>query len=145
MSHDAHAPAGPAGFHAPHVVPGMLFFKVLVALLILTVLTVVVAQFHFGSLNMLVAMAIAAVKASLVMTFFMHLRWDTAVNNIAIISSFLFLSLLFLFTLADLGTRGDTDRILVEVPPVADQLRAARDAAIPSQSQQALHADHGGH
>ena len=36
------------------------------------------------------------------MTFFMHLKYDTAINNIAIISSFLFLSLLFIFTLADL-------------------------------------------
>jgi len=131
MSHDAHsAGADEVGFHPPHVVPASLFLKVLTALLILTVLTVVVGQFHFGSANMLIAMAIAAVKASLVMTFFMHLKWDTAINNIAIISSFLFLSLLFIFLLADYTTRGEVDRVEKEHPGNIAELKAARDRAL---------------
>jgi cytochrome c oxidase subunit 4 len=79
------------------------------ALLVLTVLTVVVSRFDFGDLNLLIAVAIAAVKASLVMTIFMHLKWDTAINNIAFLSSVLFLALLFLFTIADVATRGTED------------------------------------
>ena len=82
-----------------------MFFSVLVALLFLTFITVAVAQFDFGSANMLIAMGIAAVKASLVIAFFMHVKWDTAINKIVFLSSFLFLSLLFVFTLADLFTR----------------------------------------
>lgn len=120
MSHDAHAKTG---FHAPHVVPASLFLKVLLALLVLTVVTVGVGQFDFGSANMLVAMAIAAVKVSLVMTFFMHLKWDTAINQITIISSFMFLSLLFIFTLADYATRGATDPLLLERAPVVEHPR----------------------
>ena len=77
-----------------------MFMTVLVALLFLTFVTVAVAQFDFGSANMLIAMAIAAVKASLVIAFFMHVKWDTAINKIVFLSSFLFLSLLFVFTLA---------------------------------------------
>ena len=35
----------------------------------------------------------------------LHVKWDTAINKIVFLSSFLFLSLLFIFTLADFATR----------------------------------------
>lgn len=92
-----------------HVCTKKQFLGVFVALLILTILTVYVSRFDFGSFNMLIAMAIASVKASLVIAIFMHLRWDTPINNIAFLSSLIFLSLLFLFTFADFTTRGDFD------------------------------------
>ncbi|MCA8947938.1 MAG: cytochrome C oxidase subunit IV family protein [Planctomycetes bacterium] len=101
-AHDSHG-ALKMGHH--HVSTAGQFMKVLVALLILTILTVVVSRFHFGSANMLIAMAIACVKASLVILFFMHVKYDTAINRIMFLSSFLFLSLLFIFTLADRATR----------------------------------------
>lgn len=82
-----------------------MFFNVLVVLLILTVVTVGVSRIDFGPANMLIAMLIASVKASLVILFFMHVKWDTAINKIVFLSSFLFLSLLFVFTLADQATR----------------------------------------
>ena len=88
-----------------HVSSSAMFLSVLLALLFLTFITVAVSRFDFGSANMLIAMAIAAVKASLVIGFFMHVKWDTAINKIVFLSSFLFLSLLFVFTLADLLTR----------------------------------------
>jgi len=106
------------GMHHPHVVPAKMLVGVLVALFFLTFITVAVSRFDFGSANMLVAMAIAAVKASLVMAIFMHLRWDTAINNIVFLGSFLFLALLFIFTLADHATRGDTNPIYLEHAPL---------------------------
>ena len=99
----AHDPAAMTGHH--HVSSAAMFTNVLVALLVLTVVTVAASRFDFGSANMLIAMAIASVKASLVIAFFMHVLWDTAINKIVFLSSFLFLSLLFVFTLADLATR----------------------------------------
>ncbi len=129
MSHDAHSHAEThgheVGFHAPHVVPAVVFFRVLIALLILTILTVGISRFHFGTLNLFVAMAIAAVKAGLVMTFFMHLKYDTAINNIAIISSFLFLALLFIFTLADFATRDAMDPVLIKRAPLPSGLETS--------------------
>lgn len=113
-SHDAHAP----GMHVAHVSSAGTLFRVLVALLILTVITVAVSRVDFGSANLFVAMFIATIKLSLVMTFFMHLKHDTAVNILFILGSFVFLSLLFLFTLADHSTRGDTDPTLVQPAPV---------------------------
>jgi cytochrome c oxidase subunit 4 len=79
---------------------------VLVTLLILTVITVGASRIDFGAANMLIAMLIASIKASLVIAIFMHVKWDTAINKIVFLSSFLFLSLLFLFTLSDQATRG---------------------------------------
>jgi len=99
----SHAGALQMGHH--HVSSSAMFTKVLVALLILTAITVSSSRVDFGGANMLIAMAIASIKASLVIAFFMHMKWDTAINKIVFLSSFLFLSLLFVFTLADLATR----------------------------------------
>ena len=118
-AHDAHGSHGDAGHH--HVASAGLFFNVLVALLFLTVITVAASRFDFGSANLLIAMLFASVKAALVMSIFMHLKWDTAVNRIMFLSSFLFLSLLFLFTLADLSTRGMDEQLQRVSAPVADQ------------------------
>ena len=86
-------------------------FLLLAALLVATVMGAiadrVMGSASFGTFgnSALIAMAIASVKASLVIAFFMHLKWDTAINKIVFLSSFLFLSLLFIFTLADQFTR----------------------------------------
>lgn len=101
---DGHAP-GELDMGHHHVSSPAMFLSVLLALLFLTFITVVVAQFDFGSANMLIAMGIASIKASLVIAFFMHLKYDTAINKLVFMSSFLFLSLLFIFTLGDLFTR----------------------------------------
>jgi caa(3)-type oxidase subunit IV len=93
-----------------HVSSAAMFTKVLLTLLVLTIVTVGVSRVDFGAANMLIAMAIASVKASLVIAFFMHMLWDTAINKIVFLSSFLFLSLLFVFTLADFATRRSTTR-----------------------------------
>lgn len=95
--------------HHTHVCSAATFFGIYAALLFFTFITVWIAQFDFGGANMLIAMAVASVKAALVMTVFMHLKWDTAINNIAFLSSVLFLSLLFLFTIADHQTRGEAE------------------------------------
>ncbi len=62
-SHDAHH----------HVTPLVVYWGVFGALLVLTAVTVWIAQFHFGAATTLIAMAVATVKASLVALFFMHL------------------------------------------------------------------------
>ena len=100
-----------------HVSTSALFRNVLITLLILTAITVGASRIDFGSANMLIAMIIASIKASLVIAFFMHIKWDTAINKIVFLSSFLFLSLLFIFTLADLATRRlDHERHVMKAP-----------------------------
>lgn len=105
---DGHGHAGDAHHdHDHHVCDAKTFVALLGVLMFLTFITVWVAQFDFGGANMWIAMAIASVKASLVMSVFMHMIWDTTINKLFFLSSFLFLGLLFLFAFADLFARGD--------------------------------------
>jgi cytochrome c oxidase subunit 4 len=101
--HDAHS------YGPHHVTSTKTFVNVLLALLFLTIITVAASRVDFGSANLLIAMLIASVKASLVIAIFMHVKWDTAINKLVFLGSFLFLSLLMIFTLSDQATRGSCD------------------------------------
>ena len=78
-----------------------LLVSVFAALIVLTGLTVAVAQFDLGNLNLYIAMAIATLKASLVVLFFMHLFWDRGFNTMVFIGCLLFVSLFIGITLTD--------------------------------------------
>lgn len=77
----------------------------LFALLFLTVLTVIAASFNFGSANVVIALAIATVKATLVALFFMHLVWDKPVHAIIAVAGFLFLGIFLMFDFLDVTSR----------------------------------------
>lgn len=77
----------------------------MVALFVLTVLTVVMARIHLGMFAAPVAFLIAAVKAYLVMSFFMGLKYDDKSNRIIFASGFFFLAILFFFSALDIWTR----------------------------------------
>lgn len=81
------------------------YLAILVALLILTVVTVIVAGFDFGNFNVIVAMTIATVKGALVVLYFMHLRHDKMINSIIFLSALLFLSFLLILCLIDVNSR----------------------------------------
>lgn len=57
---------------------GPIFWKVLVGLMVLTAVTVGLSYVHFGSkaMNIAVGLLVAVVKATLVVLFFMHLKWE---------------------------------------------------------------------
>lgn len=93
------------------------YIATLAALLVLTAITVFVAGFDFGNVNIFVAIAIATVKASLVALIFMHLRNDKPMNGIIAIAGFLFLGLLLLFCLIDFGTRANPIPGTLKVKP----------------------------
>ena len=63
------------------------------------------ASFNFGSANVVIALAIATVKATLVALFFMHLVWDKPVNSIIAIAGFLFLGIFLMFDFLDVTSR----------------------------------------
>lgn len=81
------------------------YLAVLVALLILTVITVAVAGFDFGNWNVIVALTIATIKGALVVLYFMHLRHDKMINSIIFLSALLFLSFLLILCLIDVNSR----------------------------------------
>lgn len=95
--------------HSHFIVPVRYYVWTFVALLILTGLTVMVSRYDFGALNIYIAMAVAVVKASLVILFFMGLKWETPFIRMILIFSVIFMGIFLTFTLADIGTRGDVD------------------------------------
>jgi len=78
---------------------------ILALLLALTGVTVAVSYIHLGFFNVPVALAIAALKASLVLLFFMHLRHEGPVIRYAFITAILFLAVMIGFTFWDVAFR----------------------------------------
>jgi cytochrome c oxidase subunit 4 len=99
----AHSEAG--GQHGVrgvgHIVPVKVLAATGLALLVLTVITVWVASYDFGNINIWVALSIAALKGSLVALFFMHLRYDRPFNGIIFVVSLAFVALFISFALTD--------------------------------------------
>jgi cytochrome c oxidase subunit 4 len=95
-AHEEHEHGGPA-----------VMLRTLIALLFLTILTVGASYIDFGSGNVVIALFIATIKASLVALFFMHLRWEKPVNGIIAVAGFLFLGIFLMFDFIDFDTRGN--------------------------------------
>jgi cytochrome c oxidase subunit 4 len=76
-----------------------------VGLLVLTLATVLVASQDFGMMNTPVALAIAVTKASLVVIYFMGVRYNTPLTKVVVVSGFAWLLILFVLTMNDYLTR----------------------------------------
>lgn len=84
-----------------HVVPFKVLLRVWGALMALTVLTVAATWVDLGRFNVWLALAIATLKASLVVLYFMHMRYDHPFNAIVFIASLLFVMLFVALALVD--------------------------------------------
>ncbi len=89
-----------------HVVSPAILIANCIALLILTVITVAVTKLDFMALNIhegniIIALAIAVVKAALVCLFFMHLYWDRPFNTFVLIGSIAFVALFMALAMLD--------------------------------------------
>src|ERR1041384_2808349 len=103
-----------------HVAP----IKVLVAtggtLLVLTLITVLATKVDFGAnINLAIAMLIAVVKATLVILFFMHLKYDRLFHSVVFVSAILAASLFVGFTLMDTNQYQQTNIWNPDAPPPA--------------------------
>jgi cytochrome c oxidase subunit 4 len=85
--------------HAPHVTPYGRLFGVLAALLALTALTILLSKVDVGGLNIWLTLLVASCKSSLVLMYFMHLRYElrvfTATFLITVFTVAAFVGLLF--------------------------------------------------
>ena len=89
-------------------------------LLMLTLLTVLATKVDFGpNLNLAVAMVIAVTKATLVVLFFMHLRYDRLFHTVIFCSALLAASLFVGFTLMDTSQYQETNIWNPSAPPPA--------------------------
>ena len=91
-----------------HIVPLRIYWGVFISLLVLTVVTTGIAYVDLGRFNLVVAPAIAMFKATLVILFFMHVKYSTKLTKTIVASGFVFLLVLVFFTMTDLLTRNIT-------------------------------------
>ena len=89
-----------------HITSPMVYVGIFLSLMVLTVITILVAFQDLGPWNDIVALGIAVSKASLVVLFFMHVRYSTPFTKLVVISGFVWLVFLIALTLADFLTRG---------------------------------------
>jgi cytochrome c oxidase subunit 4 len=92
-----------------HVSSAFFYIAVFGALICLTIATVGQSYVDLGKLNLAVVILIASLKATLVVSFFMHLRWDNKFNALIFISGIFFIGIFFAYTFNDTERRGELD------------------------------------
>lgn len=89
-----------------HIVQPRVYIMIFLALLIGTGLTVAAAFYDFpGPLNAVVALTIAVLKATLVVLFFMHVRYSSRLVWLVIGAALFWLAIMFALTISDYWTR----------------------------------------
>jgi cytochrome c oxidase subunit 4 len=83
-----------------------MYYAVFGALILGTILTVAAAKVDMGPLNNIVMLAIACTKATLVILFFMHVRWSSRLTWVVAMSGFFWLLILFGIGMSDYLSRG---------------------------------------
>ncbi|MBA3817620.1 MAG: cytochrome C oxidase subunit IV family protein [Deltaproteobacteria bacterium] len=110
--------------HDDHGISHVASVKVLVGtggtLLVLTLVTVLATKIDLGAnLNLALAMFIAVIKATLVVLFFMHLKYDKVFHTVVFMSAILASALFVGFTLMDSGQYQEANIWDVDAPPTA--------------------------
>jgi cytochrome c oxidase subunit IV len=98
---------------AGHIVPKKIYYLVFASLLVLTALTTLAAYVDLDSylgskllpMNSIVALGIAVCKASLVVLFFMHVKYSSHLTKIVVVAGLFWLAILITLTMSDYMTR----------------------------------------
>jgi cytochrome c oxidase subunit IV len=90
---------------AEHIVPRRVYYTVYGILMLCTYLTAQIAFIDLGALNTVAALAIAVFKASLVILFFMHVKYGARLTWAVVVGSLFWLGILIVLTEGDYLTR----------------------------------------
>jgi cytochrome c oxidase subunit 4 len=88
-----------------HIVPAKLYVAIFATLMVLTTTTVWIAFHDFGIFNIVMAMSIAVSKATLVVLYFMHVRWSSRLIWVVVGAGMVWLVILLALTMSDYLTR----------------------------------------
>jgi cytochrome c oxidase subunit 4 len=88
-----------------HIVSPKIYFMIFMALLVGTAITVAASYVDMGVFNPVVALAIAVTKMTLVVLFFMHVKYSTKLTKLTVISGFFIFLALIGMTLSDYISR----------------------------------------
>jgi cytochrome c oxidase subunit 4 len=89
-----------------HIVPTRTYYLIFAALMVFTAITVGVAFLDLGPLNSVVALLVACTKATLVVLYFMHVRYSTRLTWVVVAGSVFWFGILLTLTMSDYLTRG---------------------------------------
>lgn len=84
-----------------HIIPYRTFLVVLVSLICLTLISVAVTHIYLGTLTVVAALLIAAFKSSLVLRYFMHLKFESRLLNVMVILVSALIVVVIILTLLD--------------------------------------------
>ncbi len=102
-----HSSPNHGGDHeGPHIAPMRMYVAIVGLLFLMTAITVCAAFVELGAFGTPVALAIAVFKASMVVLFFMHVRYNTPLMWVFAGAGFFWLLIMFSLTMQDYMTRG---------------------------------------
>src|SRR5947199_790625 len=88
-----------------HIIPKRTYYTIFAVLIAGTLLTWRIAYFDLGPFNTVVALAIAVFKATIVVLFFMHVKYSTRLTHAVVIGAIFWLGILLTLTMGDYLTR----------------------------------------
>lgn len=88
-----------------YIVPKRTYYVIFGILMLCTYLTVQIAFFDLGPFNIVAALTIAVFKATLVVLFFMHVKYSTHLTWAVVAGSIFWLGILLALTMTDYLTR----------------------------------------
>jgi len=89
-----------------HIVPVRVYLAIFAALMLSTAITIWAGLQDFpGPLNVIIALTIAVIKATLVVLYFMHVRYSSRLVWVVIASALFWMAILFALTFGDYNTR----------------------------------------
>ena len=88
-----------------HIVSPKIYAVIFLSLMAGTAITVWAAFRNFGKFNIVIALAIATIKATLVVLYFMHARYSPRRTQLVIVCSVFWLAIMLVLTLSDYDTR----------------------------------------
>ncbi|HOC16745.1 MAG TPA: cytochrome C oxidase subunit IV family protein [Vicinamibacterales bacterium] len=89
-----------------HVIPRRIYYVIFAVLVVLTLVTTEVAFFDFGLMNPVIALTIAVVKATVVVLYFMHMRYSSRLTMVIGAAGIFWLGILLALTMSDYLARG---------------------------------------
>ena len=84
-----------------HVSSDSLNWTVLVILLILTTISILAIKFHLGAFTVALALILASIKVSIVLTYFMHLKYENLLLRLMVGGVFLLFAVVIAITFID--------------------------------------------
>ena len=88
------------------VVSRKTYLAIFAVLVVLTLVTTEVAFFNFGLMNPVIALTIAVIKATVVVLYFMHMKYSSRLTMIVGGAGIFWLGILLVLTMSDYLARG---------------------------------------